>query len=139
LAVLDCLIEKTPPFDPMSVIAEIAQVLREYGVNEVTGDRYAAEFNVSMFSACGVTYHNSDRDRSAIYQNAGPLFNSGRVRLLDDRKLVAQFAALERKPGALGKDRIDHGPGGHDDLCNSAAGALVSVSAADRRPRLLFA
>jgi hypothetical protein len=25
----------------------------------------------------------------------------------------------------MGKDRIDHGPGGHDDLCNSAAGALV--------------
>ena len=122
----------------MSVIAEFAQVLRGYGVSEVTGDRYAAEFNTSMFAACGINYRNSDRDRSAIYQDAGPLFNSGRVRLLDNRKLVSQFAGLERKPGALGKDRIDHGPGGHDDLANSAAGALVTASAADRRPRLLF-
>ncbi len=138
LAVLDCLIERTPPFDPMSVVSEICQVLRAYGVTEVTGDRYAAEFNTSMFAACGIAYRNSDRDRSAIYQDAGPLFNAGRVRLLDNRKLVSQFAGLERKPGALGKDRIDHGPGGHDDLCNSAAGALVSASAPDRRPRIMF-
>jgi hypothetical protein len=25
----------------------------------------------------------------------------------------------------LGKDRIDHGRGGHDDLCNAAALAMV--------------
>jgi hypothetical protein len=138
LAVLDCIIERKPPFDPMSVIAEMSQVLRQYRVTEVTGDRYGAEFNTSMFAACGINYRNSDRDRSAIYQDCGPLFNAGRVRLLDNRALVSQFACLERKPGPLGKDRVDHGPGGHDDICNSAAGALVNASAADRRPRLLF-
>ncbi len=67
-----------------------------------------------------------------------PLFNSGRVRLLDNRKLVAQFAALERHTSSVGRDRIDHGPGGHDDLCNSAAGALIAASNAERRPRLMF-
>jgi hypothetical protein len=60
------------------------------------------------------------------------------VRLLDNRKLVSQFASLERHTSSMGRDRIDHGPGGHDDLCNSAAGALMAASTADRRPRLLF-
>jgi hypothetical protein len=123
----------------MEAIGQIATTLREYGLTEVTGDRYAAEFNVSMFAACGINYRNSDRDRSAIYQDALPLFTSGRARLLDNRKLVAQFAGLERRTSSMGRDRIDHGVGLHDDLCNSAAGALVAVSAADRRPRLLFA
>jgi hypothetical protein len=51
-------------------------------VTEVTGDRYAAEFNVEMFNAAGITYHASPRDRSAIYADAGPLFTSGCARIL---------------------------------------------------------
>jgi hypothetical protein len=139
IAVLDCLVEVAPPFSPMSAISQIAATLREYGLSEVTGDHYAAGFNTSMFNAAGVTYRNSDRNRSDIYADALPLFNSGRVRLLDNRRLVSQFAALERKTSAMGRDVINHPPGGHDDVCNAAAGALVAVSAADRRARLLFA
>jgi hypothetical protein len=40
--------------------------------------------------------------------------------------MVSQFCALERKTSSMGKDKIDHGPGGHDDLCNAAAGAMVN-------------
>jgi hypothetical protein len=138
MAFLDCVVEIKPPFSPMSAITQISAVLREYGLSEVTGDRYAAEFNVEMFASCGIRYRASHRDRSAIYQDAGPLFTSGRARILDDRRLVSQFASLERKTTSMGRDKIDHGVGGHDDLCNSAAGALVSASVADRRPRLLF-
>jgi hypothetical protein len=138
LSVLDCLHEVAPPFSPMDAVAQIATTLREYGLTEVTGDRYAAEFNVDAFSINGISYRNSGRDRSMIYQDVLPLFTSGRVRLLDNRKLVSQFASLERRTSSMGRDRIDHGPGGHDDLCNSAAGAMMAASAADKRPRLLF-
>lgn len=67
-----------------------------------------------------------------------PLLNSGRVRLLDNRKLVSQFAGLERKAAPGGRETINHAPGYHDDVCNAAAGALVSASATDRRPKLYF-
>jgi hypothetical protein len=67
-----------------------------------------------------------DRDRSAIYLDVLPKFTSGRVRILDNPRLVTQFAALERRTSPIGKDRVDHGPGGHDDLCNSAALAFVT-------------
>ena len=39
------------------------------------------------------------------------------------------WAALERRTSRSGKDSIDHGPGGHDDLTNAAAGALGLVLA----------
>jgi hypothetical protein len=91
-----------------------------------------------MFAAQGFTYRNSERDRSAVYQDVLPLFTSGRVRLLDNRKLITQFAGLERRTTTMGRDRIDHAPGYHDDLCNAAAGALVAASARDRRPKLSF-
>jgi hypothetical protein len=54
------------------------------------------------------------------------LFTSGRARLLDNTKLVSQFANLERRTTSA-RDKIDHpsGQGQHDDLSNAAAGALV--------------
>jgi hypothetical protein len=42
--------------------------------------------------------------------------------------------SLERRTSRGGKDSIDHPPGGHDDLANAAAGALViAASASDRK------
>jgi hypothetical protein len=128
-AILDNLVERRPPFDPDDVVQEIARALRSYGVHTVTGDRYAAEWVVSAFRREGIHYEHSDRDRSALYLDALPLFTSGRARLLDNERLIFQFVGLERRTSRMGKDVVDHGPAGHDDLCNSAAGALVLAAA----------
>lgn len=126
ISVLDCLVEIKAPFDPASATKQIAETLKSYGLATTTGDKYAAEWVVSAFGQHGVKYRHSERDRSAIYLEALPLFTSGRVRLLDNKRLVSQFAALERRTSAGGRDRVDHGPGGHDDACNAVAGALVT-------------
>ena len=57
-----------------------------------------------------------------------PLLNSREVRLLDIPKLKAQLCSLERRTHPGGRQSVDHGPGGHDDVCNAVAGALVGVS-----------
>jgi hypothetical protein len=49
----------------MDAVAQIASTLREYSLTEVTGDRYAAGFNVDAFAHYGIRYHASKRDRSA--------------------------------------------------------------------------
>jgi hypothetical protein len=116
MVVLDCLVEVKPPFNSASATAQIAEVIKSYGLRECTGDRYAAAWVCDSFSRCGIKYHHSDRDRSAIYLDTLPLFTSGRVRLLDNRRLVTQFAGLERKTSSIGKDRVDHGRGGFDDV-----------------------
>ena len=108
-AVLDCLIEIKPPFNPAEAVTQVSAMLRAYGLSETTGDRYAAEWVVSAFAANAITYKHSERDRSAIYSDCLPLFTSGRARILDNQKLISQFAQLERKISPMGKDRIDHG------------------------------
>jgi hypothetical protein len=128
--ILDCLVERPAPFNAAAVTAEMAKTLREYGLTECRGDRYGAQWVVQSFAANGITYYHSNRDRSAIYADAVPLFTSGRARLLDNRKLVGQLAALERRTTAT-RDKIDHPRGARDDVANAAAGALVT--AADRR------
>ena len=38
----------------------------------------------------------------------------------------------EHRTSRIGRDTIDHAPGGHDDLANAVAGALVAVGSASR-------
>jgi hypothetical protein len=123
--ILDLLFERHAPFNPSEVTEEIAALLKSYSCTRVTGDKYAARWVIEAFAKTGVTYRPSDADRSAIYLDALPLFTSGRARLIDNARLVAQFAALERRVFSTGRDRVDHGRTGKDDACNAAAGALV--------------
>jgi hypothetical protein len=69
--------------------------------------------------------------------DALPLLNSGKVELLDNRKLVSQLCSLERRVGrGTGRDSIDHPVGGHDDIANSVCGALVLVANSMDRTRI---
>ena len=132
-AVLDVVRERRPPFNPEAVVEEFAGVLHSYGVSSVTGDRYAGQWPGEQFMKRGVIYRASDKTKSEIYLESLPLLNGGRVDLLDNERLVAQICGLERRTARGGRDSVDHGPGGHDDLANAALGA---ARLAVGRPRL---
>ena len=134
LIVLDLLKRSLPPFNPAEVVAEFAGAMKEYRVYEVVGDRYSAEWVVSAFRENGITYKTSDKDRSQIFQEALPLFTRGQVELLDDKVLLSELRGLERRTRPMGRDMITHGPGGNDDLANSACGALVLAVGKDMGP-----
>lgn len=131
-AVLDLVREVRPPFSPDAVVVEFAKVLRAYRLRDVTGDRYGGEWPAERFRVYGVTYRPSELVKSEIYQAVLPLVNARRVELLDVPRLKAQLLGLERRVARGGRDSIDHAPGSHDDLANSAAGALVGVSQGSR-------
>ena len=128
-AVLDCLRESKPPFSPDAVVTEFAETLKSYGVRSVTGDRYAGEWPREKFRDAGIKYDLTDKVKSAIYLDTLPMLNSGRVRLLENKRLITQLCALERRTSRGGKDSIDHPPRAHDDVANSACGALVLAGA----------
>jgi hypothetical protein len=134
--ILDLVHRKAPPFNPGTVVEEFCQVLKEYNLKEVEGDAYAAEWVTTSFKAHGINYKNSKRDRSQIYSEALPLFTRGQVELLDNKVLVSELRGLERKVRPLGREMINHGPGGHDDVANSACGALVLAAAKQVRPQV---
>jgi hypothetical protein len=128
---LDCVREFKPPFSPEAVVAEFAETLKHYSIREVTGDRYAGEWPRERFREHGIDYKTSERSKSDIYRELLPLLNSGKVELLDNTRLINQISALERRTARGGRDSVDHGPGGHDDLANACAGALVAVMDGD--------
>ena len=123
--VLDAVRERRPPFSPEDVVQEFAELLKSYRCARVTGDRYAGEWPRERFRAHGIAYDPAEKPKSDIYRDLLPLLNSGRVELLDHARLTAQLCSLERRTARGGRDSIDHGPGGHDDVANAVAGAVV--------------
>jgi hypothetical protein len=135
-AVLDAIMEWRAPFNAAQVVAEAAEFLRSYRLSEITGDRYAVGFVVSLFAENGVRYHESitihksgggttTLDRSGIYLAFLPLLTSGRAQLLDHARTRAQAIALERRSYPSGLDKVFHPNSGHDDVINAVCGALV--------------
>jgi hypothetical protein len=133
--VLDLAFERKAPFNPSEVVAELVQLMKSYRCHQITGDRYAGNWVVEAFAKVGARYIQSDRDRSAVYMDVLPVFTSGRARLLDNSKLISQFASLERRTFSTGRERIDPGPG-HDDLANSCAIAM-SLLSLDKGPLIV--
>jgi hypothetical protein len=77
-------------------------------------------------------------DRSSIYLDALPLFTSGEVALLDNRRLVAELVGLERRVSIAGRDAINHVRGAHDDLANACCGAWLRRWASGSRCGLVL-
>ena len=133
LVVLDALVEVPAPFDTAMATGQVAMTLRSYGLRDCMGDDYARGFVVAEFRKHGIEFkpRPAGMDRSALYLEVLPAFSAGRVRLVDNAKLVSQFCALERRVMPGGRDRIDHPvrSGHHDDLSNVAAGVIWRATA----------
>lgn len=132
-AVLDCIVERRAPFDPLRVAAEFAIVLRNYRLREVQSDHYAAGFVIGAFAAAGITARHSLLDTSSTYNEVLGLFSSGRAALLDNPRMIQQLASIERKTGTA-RDKYDHPVGQHDDLAAACCGSLVLAAV---RPRVV--
>ncbi|AKM09315.1 hypothetical protein [Croceicoccus naphthovorans] len=124
VAVLDAVRERKPPFSPEAVVGEFCDLLKQYGIRKVTGDRYGGEWPREQFRKHGIEYDCSEAVRSDLYRDLLPALNSQRCDLLDHDKLANQIVGLERRVARGGRESIDHAPGGHDDLANSVAGAV---------------
>jgi hypothetical protein len=129
VAVLDLIREVKPPFSPKSVVAQFADTFKAYRIAKATADKWGSGFVSEEFASRGIKCEQSAAPKSELYCELMPLLNSGKVRLLDHQKLVAQLCSLERRTARGGKDSIDHPVNSHDDVANSVAGVLVGVSA----------
>jgi hypothetical protein len=127
--VQDNLLEIRPPYSPTAAVDQVAAVFKSYGLNSCTGDAYSALWCVEAFAKVGIRYQHSERNRSEIYLDALPLFTAGRARILDNKRLINQFSTLERKTSNVGRDRVNHPIGGHEDCANATALAMVLAAA----------
>jgi hypothetical protein len=126
--VIDIAKRYRPPHSPYEIIGVMCEELKRFGLKEIIGDSYSAEFVVGAFRARGVQYEKSDLPKSGLYMELLPRICSGEIELLDDDFLINQLASLERRTRSGGKDVIDHPSSGHDDLANVVAGVTTIAS-----------
>ena len=103
-------------------------MVRRYNVTSVVGDRYAGTWVQEPFRNQRIEYQIADLTRSEAYLTMLPAINSGKIELLDDRRLISQLCALERRTARSGRDTVDHQRGAKDDVVNAAALALVRAA-----------
>lgn len=135
LAVLDLLRERKPRFDAYEVIAEYAQILKQYRISELHGDRYAFQLFADAFKRHGIRMPDPDLTTSEMYLRGLPLMLGRRFRLLADTTLRNQLLNLERRV-VDGHESVDHpkATGAHDDVAAAAIGALVTVAMRTHMP-----
>jgi hypothetical protein len=122
--ICDVLRGTEPPFDPQVVTRDYAALAREYGCTKITGDAYSADWIVSAFRECEVTYERSEKNKSDLYLEGLPTFSRGLASLPEHRRLGRELRLLERHVSRAGRDRVDHGRGGSDDYANAVFGCL---------------
>lgn len=111
------------------ICAEIAALIRPYGIASVTGDKYAAQWVSQEFQRVGVSYTPYDGDKSSAYLAFEPFMTSGRVEVIDDAEQVRELTLLEKHLRVGGKPpRIDHPKGSHDDLANTLALCVATLA-----------
>lgn len=101
-----------------AVVGEIATTLRQYQQREAWGDRYAAGWVRQAFQQAGITYRESDVDRSRAFLECEPLFAQGRVELLDHPTQIREWKLLEKTLRPGGGATVTHPRSGHDDHAN---------------------
>ncbi|MEQ9010080.1 hypothetical protein [Algiphilus sp.] len=126
--VVDAIREVRPPFSPESVVQEFADLMHDYRITKVEGDRYGGEWPRERFTVHRITYEPAAKPRSDLYRDLLPLLNAGRIELPDNDRLTTQLCSLERRTSRGGKDSIDHANGAHDDLANAVAGLAAMLS-----------
>ena len=128
---LDALLEFRPPFDPGLVIKDIARTLKEYRVSRITQDRHAIGWIRKDLEEHNIEVEVSDKTKSQIYEFFSVMMSRGIVKMPDIPRLKLQTVGLQRYTKSGGAVKIDHYRSGHDDLINSAAGAVVLAAQAE--------
>ena len=124
---IDAIRERRPPFSPDTVVSEFSALLKSYKVTRAESDKWGGDWVGEAFRKNGITVEASAKPKSEIYTEVLPMLNAGRCSLLDHQRLIGQLCGLERRTARGGRDSIDHAPGGHDDIANAVAGALLLV------------
>ena len=121
---LDAIRERRPPFSPDAVVAEFSALLKSYRVTRAEADKWGGTGWARRFVRTASTSSQCEAKERDLYRDVAAI---KRRALRVARPSASHLTAL--RPGASHVARrprfIDHAPGGHDDLANAVAGALL--------------
>ena len=128
MTVLDLIEFSDPPFNPAGVISRWRDLARTYDCAWVYSDQFIMSAHTGwlrLLQEVEFKFLKAPRNTSGNFYDLILLLQAGRVKLLDNFRLVNELAGLERHEiSSRGYPVIQHRPGEHDDVATAAAGAL---------------
>ena len=133
--VIDLADEVKAPFQPSVVVARFADTLKQYGIRQVVGDRYAGSWPSDAFAKHEIKYEQAEKTSSELYLEMVPRLSNAEIELPENERLQAQFLSLLRRTGPGGKDSVitPQGSDAHADLANAVAGVAFIVGAGKKK------
>jgi len=125
VCVQDMLREWSPPFDPGTMVGEMATACRRFGIVEVVGDQFSEGFAAAEFRRHGIQYVVSPRKTAECLLDSLAVINTHRVRLLEAPKLRRQYLNLRRDYATGGRPTVLESRK-HDDLAVVTARGIVA-------------
>ena len=110
---------KRAPLGFERVCKEVVDILRQYGINTVQGDQYAAPAIQQEFLKLGISYREvtfGRHTRPKIFNNLKHVIQQRKIELLDDPNLLRQLRSLEERKGADGNLDVRADNGVKDDV-----------------------
>ncbi len=105
--IIDVVRSRAPKFNPDEVTAQYSELLKQYGIYSVKGDKFSGDWASNSFKKHSIFYEKSERTKSELYLEAESPFNTGRISIPNKDSLLTQLKSLVRKTRSGGKDSVD--------------------------------
>ncbi len=105
--VIDFVRSRAPKFNPDSVTEQYCELLKQYGIHAVKGDKFSGDWASNSFSKHSIFYEKSEKTKSELYLECESPLNTGRVSIPNKESLITQLKSLIRKTRSGGKDSVD--------------------------------
>lgn len=132
--------------DPAIIIAEIAQLVKEWQLAFVFSDQYQLEALQQLAQQHGFTIIGNDftgKSKAKMYGSLIQLLRTKKLKLLDIPVIYQQLTQLQKKLNAMGGVSISAPPGRHDDVasvialgCSAALQAYPAPKPIERKKTL---
>lgn len=132
--VIDVVRSRPPKFNPDEVTAQYCELLKQYGISEVIGDKFSGDYGSNSFAKHDIGYEKSKKTKSELYLEAESPFNVERVDIPNRERAIIQLKNLIRKTRSGGKDIVDTDSGQPEDEANVMAGIIYILSAEVYQP-----
>jgi len=126
--IVDVVRSRHPKFNPDEVTAQYCELLKQYGISEVIGDKFSGDYGSNSFAKHYIDYEKSKKTKSELYLEAESPFNTERVDLPNKELALNQLKNLVRKTRSGGKDSVDTDTGQPEDEANVIAGVIYILT-----------
>jgi hypothetical protein len=122
---------KQAPLGFQWVCGQVAGILRQFGINVLQGDQFAAVAIKQEFLKLGISYGEftfNRNNRSQLFNNLQHVIEQQRIELLDHPELLRQLRSLEVHRSADGNIDVRPANGLKDDLAVAVALCVFELS-----------